>query len=63
MALLAWEAANDRLRETLKPPVGYPNPDLPQLADAFANLAARLDDLKCAFLLRDTVEPVEGNEN
>lgn len=63
MALLAWEAANERLRESLKPPAGYPNPELPRLADAFANLAARLDNLKSAVMLRDSVEPAEGTEN
>lgn len=49
MALLAWEAANERLREALRPPEGFPEADAASVNAAFANAAARLQILRAQF--------------
>jgi len=45
-ALLAWEAACERLRKALLPPPGYPVVTAEELDAAFANAAERLHTLR-----------------
>lgn len=48
IALLAWEAACERLRVTLKPPEGYPSSSPADINSAFENAAERLHVLRSA---------------
>jgi len=46
IALLAWEAACERLRKVLIPPPGHPVPSPEELEAAFTNAAERLHTLR-----------------
>ncbi len=45
-AQMAWEAACERVRKTLHPPLGYPKPTPEELEAAFTNAAERLHILR-----------------
>jgi hypothetical protein len=46
IAIVAWEAACERLRVALTPPAGYPIPTGADIEAAFTNAAERLHTLR-----------------
>lgn len=53
IALLAWEAACERLRKVLLPPPGYPVVTAEELEAAFANATERLETLRALAMTTD----------
>jgi len=48
-ALMSWEAGCERLRKTILPPAGYPQPTPDEIQQAFSNAASRLHELRALY--------------